>query len=157
MNALLRALGLCADSQGTMNNVLFGGEAGGHYETICGGAGAIEGFPGADAVHTHMTNTAITDCEVLERRFPVRVERFAVRRGSGGRGRWRGVFEVTHQYRFAVSYSKPFFANRELALRYLDALSNIDAVSGQFLHSSFADQTAYGRLAHNRPPVGGGD
>jgi len=99
VDALLRALGLCAASQGTMNNVLFGNERFGYYETVCGGAGAGPGFAGADAVHTHMTNTRITDPEVLERRYPVRLERFAVRRGSGGAGRFRGgdgtVREIT--------------------------------------------------------------
>ncbi len=90
VDALLAALGLAACSQGTMNNVLFGGDRFGYYETVCGGAGAGEGFPGASAVHTHMTNTRITDPEVLEHRYPVRLERFAVRRGSGGAGRFPG-------------------------------------------------------------------
>lgn len=91
VNALLAALGVCADSQGTMNNVLFGSAGGGqgsasHYETIGGGSGAGPGFAGCSGVHTHMTNTAITDPEVLEHRFPVRLERFEIRRGSGGKG-----------------------------------------------------------------------
>ena len=84
------ALGLAAASQGTMNNLTFGDDSFGYYETICGGAGAGPGFPGADAVHTHMTNTRLTDVEVLESRFPVRVVRFEIRRGSGGKGAWRG-------------------------------------------------------------------
>ena len=87
---LLKALGLAASSQGTMNNVIFGTSRFGYYETVCGGCGAGPGFHGASAVHSHMTNTRITDAEVLEHRYPVRLERFAVRRGSGGRGRWRG-------------------------------------------------------------------
>lgn len=82
--------GLVACSQGTMNNVLFGNDRFGYYETVCGGCGAGPGFSGASAVHSHMTNTRITDPEVLEHRFPVRLERFAVRRGSGGAGRYRG-------------------------------------------------------------------
>ena len=90
VDTLLKALGLAACSQGTMNNVLFGDERIGYYETVCGGCGAGPGFDGASAVHSHMTNTRITDPEVLEHRYPVRVERFAVRRGSGGAGRWRG-------------------------------------------------------------------
>jgi 5-oxoprolinase (ATP-hydrolysing) len=89
-DALLKALGLAACSQGTMNNVIFGNEAFGYYETVCGGCGAGPGFDGASAVHSHMTNTRITDVEVLESRYPVRVERFAVRRGSGGAGLFRG-------------------------------------------------------------------
>jgi N-methylhydantoinase B/oxoprolinase/acetone carboxylase alpha subunit len=83
-------LGIPACSQGTMNNVLFGGDRFGYYETVGGGTGAGPGFAGASAVHSHMTNTRATDPEVLERRYPVRLERFAVRRGSGGAGRWRG-------------------------------------------------------------------
>ncbi len=90
VDTLLKALGLLACGQGTMNNVLFGNASFSYYETVCGGAGAGRGFAGADAVHTHMTNTAITDPEVLEHRHPVRVESFRVRRGSGGRGRHRG-------------------------------------------------------------------
>jgi len=89
-NALLGALGAVASSQGTMNNFLFGNERYQYYETICGGTGAGPGFAGAGPVHSHMTNTRITDAEVLELKFPVRVERFSVRQGSGGGGRWPG-------------------------------------------------------------------
>ena len=89
--ALLAAgRGVVAASQGTMNNLTFGDGARQYYETICGGAGAGPGFAGADAVQTHMTNSRLTDPEVLETRFPVRVERFAIRRGSGGAGAWDG-------------------------------------------------------------------
>ncbi|MGY8824090.1 MAG: hydantoinase B/oxoprolinase family protein [Candidatus Latescibacterota bacterium] len=90
VSTLLKALALCAGSQGTMNNVLFGNDRFGYYETVCGGTGAGLGFAGADAVHSHMTNTRITDPEIVEYRYPVRVERFAIRRGSGGCGHWRG-------------------------------------------------------------------
>lgn len=90
VDTLLKALNLAACSQGTMNNVLFGDAARSYYETVCGGAGAGPGWAGADAVHTHMTNTRITDAEVLEMRYPVRLERFTVRRGSGGRGQFPG-------------------------------------------------------------------
>ncbi|MEW5927132.1 MAG: hydantoinase B/oxoprolinase family protein [Gemmatimonadota bacterium] len=89
-DTLIKALRLAACSQGTMNNVLWGSARFGYYETVCGGTGAGPGWDGAGAVHSHMTNTRITDPEVVEHRFPVRVERFAVRRGSGGAGRWRG-------------------------------------------------------------------
>ena len=90
VDTLLKALGLAACSQGTMNNVLFGGADFGYYETVCGGCGAGPDFVGADAVHSHMTNTRITDPEIIEHRYPVRVERFAIRRGSGGNGQHRG-------------------------------------------------------------------
>lgn len=90
VDTLLRLLGLAAGSQGTMNNLIFGNERVSYYETVCGGAGATATGPGASALHTHMTNTAITDPEVLERRYPVRLERFTVRPGSGGAGMHRG-------------------------------------------------------------------
>jgi 5-oxoprolinase (ATP-hydrolysing) len=85
VDVLLGALQLAAASQGTMNNLTFGDDTFGYYETICGGAGATRQAPGADAVHTHMTNTRLTDPEVIERRYPVRLREFSIRRGSGGR------------------------------------------------------------------------
>ncbi|MEJ2127620.1 MAG: hydantoinase B/oxoprolinase family protein [Woeseiaceae bacterium] len=89
-NALYGALGVLAASQGTMNNVFYGNERYQNYETICGGTGAGRDHDGTSAVHSHMTNTRMTDPEVLETRFPVRNERFAIRQGSGGRGRHKG-------------------------------------------------------------------
>jgi 5-oxoprolinase (ATP-hydrolysing) len=85
VDVLLAALGAAAASQGTMNNLTFGDDTFGYYETICGGSGATRDADGADAVHTHMTNTRLTDPEVIERRYPVRVLEFSIRRGSGGR------------------------------------------------------------------------
>jgi 5-oxoprolinase (ATP-hydrolysing) len=104
-NALLGALKVNAAAQGTMNNFIWGNERYQNYETICGGAGAGidnqgRGFDGADAVQTHMTNTRLTDPEVLETRFPVVLERFEIRRGSGGAGRWHGGDGVTRVLRF---------------------------------------------------------
>lgn len=98
--ALLRALGVAASSQGTMNNLVFGNERFSYYETICGGCGAGPDFDGPSAVHSHMTNTRITDVEIIERRYPVRVRRFAVRRGSGGAGRHRGGDGVVRELEF---------------------------------------------------------
>lgn len=89
-DTIFAALGALAASQGTMNNVTFGDALRQYYETICGGAGAGPGFDGASAVQTHMTNSRLTDPEVLEQRFPVLLRRFAVRKGSGGRGRSNG-------------------------------------------------------------------
>lgn len=90
VDCVLGALGAAAASQGTMNNLLMGDKSFGYYETICGGAGAGPGFHGASAVHTHMTNTRLTDTEVLESRYPVRVVEFQIRRGSGGAGAFQG-------------------------------------------------------------------
>ncbi|GAB2853661.1 hypothetical protein GCM10027074_20630 [Streptomyces deserti] len=88
--ALYAALGVQAEGSGTMNNVTFGNERHQYYETVASGSGAGDGFPGAPVVQTHLTNSRLTDPEVLEWRLPVRLEEFAVRRGSGGAGRWRG-------------------------------------------------------------------
>lgn len=88
--ALFGALGAVASAQGTMNNLLFGNETYQYYETICGGTGAGPTFDGVGPVHSHMTNTRITDPEILELRYPVRLEEFSVRSGSGGAGRFRG-------------------------------------------------------------------
>ncbi|QQS55575.1 MAG: hydantoinase B/oxoprolinase family protein [Candidatus Competibacteraceae bacterium] len=100
VDALYGALGVMAAAQGTMNNFTFGNDQYQYYETICGGAGAGPGFDGASAVHTHMTNSRLTDPEVLEWRFPVRVEKFAIRAGSGGAGHWRGGDGVIRRIRF---------------------------------------------------------
>jgi len=89
-NALIGALGLMACSQATMNNFIWGNDSFQNYETIAGGTGAGPGFDGCDAVQTHMTNTRMTDPEVLEKRFPVRLDTFGIRDGSGGAGQWRG-------------------------------------------------------------------
>ena len=99
-DALYGALGVMGASQGTMNNLTFGNDRYQYYETVCGGSGAGEGFDGADCVHTHMTNTRLTDPEVLEWRYPVLIEEFAVRRGSGGGGRWRGGDGAIRRIRF---------------------------------------------------------
>ncbi|MDH3746536.1 MAG: hydantoinase B/oxoprolinase family protein, partial [Acidobacteriota bacterium] len=105
VDTLLEALGVAACSQGTMNNILFGNESFAFYETVCGGAGATARSEGATAVHSHMTNTAITDPEILEHRYPVRLERFAVRRGSGGKGKHRGGDGVTRELLFLAPLS----------------------------------------------------
>ena len=99
-DALFGALGVIAASQGTMNNFIWGNDRHQYYETICGGAGATARRHGADAVHTHMTNTRLTDPEILEQRHPVLLERFEVRRGSGGRGANRGGDGAVRRLRF---------------------------------------------------------
>jgi 5-oxoprolinase (ATP-hydrolysing) len=99
-DALYGALGAMGASQGTMNNFTFGNDRYQYYETIAGGSGAGEGFDGADCVHTHMTNSRLTDPEVLEWRFPVLLEDFSIRRGSGGPGRWRGGDGAVRRLRF---------------------------------------------------------
>ncbi|MEU4351336.1 hydantoinase B/oxoprolinase family protein [Streptomyces sp. NPDC023838] len=98
--ALYAALGIQAEGSGTMNNVTFGNDRVQYYETVASGSGAGDGFDGADAVQTHMTNSRLTDPEVLEWRYPVRVDAFAVREGSGGRGRWTGGCGAERRIRF---------------------------------------------------------
>ncbi|MEU0898885.1 hydantoinase B/oxoprolinase family protein [Streptomyces massasporeus] len=98
--ALYAALGVQAEGSGTMNNVTFGNERHQYYETVASGSGAGDGFPGAPVVQTHMTNSRLTDPEVLEWRLPVRLEEFAVRHGSGGAGRWHGGDGAVRRIRF---------------------------------------------------------
>ena len=99
-DCLYGALGVLAASQGTMNNFTFGNDRHQYYETIAGGSGAGPGFDGADVVQTHMTNSRLTDPEILEWRFPVLLESFSIREGSGGRGRWRGGHGAVRRVRF---------------------------------------------------------
>jgi 5-oxoprolinase (ATP-hydrolysing) len=111
VDALYGALGVLAASQGTMNNLTFGDDQLQYYETIAGGAGAGPGFDGCDAVQTHMTNSRLTDPEVLEWRFPVRLESYAIRRGSGGAGRHRGGDGGVRRVRFLEPMTAVMLAN----------------------------------------------
>ncbi|MEM7386130.1 MAG: hydantoinase B/oxoprolinase family protein, partial [Verrucomicrobiota bacterium] len=114
VDALFGALGDVAQSQGTMNNLVFGNADCSYYETICGGAGGGPNFKGASAVHTHMTNTAITDAEVMESRYPVRVRRFSLRPGSGGAGQWEGGNGIIRELEFLVPLSISLITQRRL-------------------------------------------
>ena len=111
-DTLYGALGMLAGAQGTMNNFTFGNERHQYYETVCGGSGAGPDFDGTDAVHTHMTNSRLTDPEVLEWRFPVLVESFRIRKGSGGRGLHRGGDGVVRRIRFGEKMTAAILANR---------------------------------------------
>jgi len=112
VDALYAALGVMANAQGSMNNFTFGDEDRQYYETICGGAGATATRDGASAVHTHMTNSRLTDPEILERRFPVRVEAFGVRLGSGGEGARRGGDGARRRVRFLASMEAALLSSR---------------------------------------------
>jgi 5-oxoprolinase (ATP-hydrolysing) len=111
-DALYGALGVMAAAQGTMNNFTFGDETRQYYETICGGSGAGPDFDGADAVQTHMTNSRLTDPEVLELRFPVLIEGFSLRVGSGGQGVHRGGDGVVRRVRFLKPMTAAILSNR---------------------------------------------
>ncbi|MFC2090549.1 hydantoinase B/oxoprolinase family protein [Bacteroidota bacterium] len=111
-DTLLKAFGTMAASQGTMNNVLFGNDRFGYYETLAGGTGAGNGFNGSDAVHHHMTNTRITDPEVIEHRYPVRILKTSIRLDSGGKGKWNGGNGMTRIYEFRESVNLSLLTQR---------------------------------------------
>jgi 5-oxoprolinase (ATP-hydrolysing) len=112
VDALFAALGVMANCQGSMNNFTFGDDARQYYETICGGAGATHRAAGASAVHTHMTNSRLTDPEILERRFPVRLDAFEVRRGSGGTGALAGGDGVRRRLTFLAPMEAALLSTR---------------------------------------------
>ncbi|SFD86958.1 hydantoinase B/oxoprolinase family protein [Spirosoma endophyticum] len=128
VDTLLKALGLAACSQGTMNNFLFGKSARtgapvtpepfGYYETIGGGAGATEGADGRSAVHQHMTNTKLTDPEEFERRYPVRLHQFAIRSGSGGAGQWRGGDGIIREIEFLEPVQATLLSQHRMVAPY---------------------------------------
>jgi 5-oxoprolinase (ATP-hydrolysing) len=110
-HALYGALGVMASGQPTMNNFTFGNERHQYYETISGGSGAGEGFDGTSVVQIHMTNSRLTDPEVLEWRFPVRLESYAIRRGSGGSGRYKGGDGGVRRIRFLEAMTASILSN----------------------------------------------
>ncbi|MBR8841003.1 MAG: hydantoinase B/oxoprolinase family protein, partial [Stigonema ocellatum SAG 48.90 = DSM 106950] len=114
VDALYGALGVMAASQGTMNNFTFGNDRYQYYETICGGSGAGVNFDGTDAVHTHMTNSRLTDPEVLETRYPVQVESFSLRPNSGGKGKHSGGHGVIRRIRFNEPMTANILSNHRL-------------------------------------------
>jgi 5-oxoprolinase (ATP-hydrolysing) len=114
VDILLMALGLQANGQGTMNNLLFGSKRFGYYETIGGGSGAGPGWHGMSGTHVHMSNTSITDPEILERRYPVRVREFALRRGSGGVGKWSGGDGLVRELEFTDGMTVSLLTQRRL-------------------------------------------
>ncbi len=118
VDVLLGAIGRVAASQGTMNNITFGDESFGYYETVGGGAGAGDGFAGASGVHTHMTNTRITDPELLELRTPAIVRRFALRRGSGGSGRFPGGDGLLRELEFTQAVEVSLLTERRARAPY---------------------------------------
>ena len=117
-DAIIGALGFMAAAQGTMNNFTFGNSEYQYYETICGGAGAGVDFDGADAVHTHMTNTRLTDPEVLEWRFPVILDSFSIRRGSGGRGKHHGGDGVIRRIQFRQKMTASILSGHRIVPPY---------------------------------------
>ncbi len=114
VDALYGALVVMAASQGTMNNFIFGNQQYQYYETICGGSGAGINFDGSDAVHTHMTNSRLTDTEVLETRYPVQVESFSLRPYSGGKGKYSGGNGVIRRIKFLEKMTANILSSHRL-------------------------------------------
>ncbi|MFL5294877.1 MAG: hydantoinase B/oxoprolinase family protein [Phenylobacterium sp.] len=166
VDALYAALGVMANSLGTMSNFTFGDEARQYYETICGGSGATADAPGASAVHTHMTNSRLTDPEILERRFPVRVESFGVRQGSGGAGRQPGGCGAIRRIRFLSPMEAALLSSRREHAPQglmgggpaLPGAQRLIAASGAVtdLPGCFAVQVAAGDIIEIETPGGGG-
>lgn len=161
VDVIFGALGVVAASQGTMNNFIFGTPEGAaerlsYYETIGGGAGAGPGFHGADAIHTHMTNTRITDVEVLELRYPVLLRQFAVRRGSGGKGKFRGGNGIIREVEFLVPMEVSLLTSRRTRAPY-GLEGGLPAQRGRNLLRR-ADSTTWEELAsQSHVIVGPGD
>ena len=114
VDALYGALGVMSGSQGTMNNFTFGNDNYQYYETICGGSGAGENFDGTDAVQTHMTNSRLTDPEVLETRYPVLLKNFSLRLGSGGKGKHCGGNGVIRRIQFLENMTANILCSHRL-------------------------------------------
>ena len=165
-DTLYGALGVMAASQGTMNNFTFGNAQHQYYETIAGGSGADPGFCGADAVQTHMTNSRLTDPEVLEWRFPVLVEAFAIRSGSGGTGLWRGGNGVVRRIRFLEPMTAAILSNRRRVAPFGMAGGHAGAVGSnrairidgriEELAATAAVEMSAGDVFEIRTPGGGG-
>ena len=161
VDVLLAAAGAAAASQGTMNNLSFGDDTFGYYETLGGGAGAGPGFRGASAVHTHMTNTRLTDPEVLELRFPVRVRELSIRRGSGGDGQFRGGDGLCRELEFLAPLTVTLMSERRERVPFglaggAPGLPGLTTLNGQKLGGRFTVKVSPGDRLRLETPGGGG-
>ena len=154
-DALFGALGIAAESQGTMNNILFGNDRHQYYETVCGGAGAGPGYHGTSAVHTNMTNTRLTDPEILEWRYPVVLESFGVNRGSGGSGRWRGGDGTLRRIRFLEEMELTVLSHHRLIAPYGLAGGDCGQCGRNWVER--ADGAVHEMGGQDHCPVGPGD
>jgi 5-oxoprolinase (ATP-hydrolysing) len=153
-DALYGALGVLAASQGTMNNFTFGNAQYQYYETVAGGSGAGEGFDGADVVQTHMTNSRLTDPEVLEWRYPVRLESFEIRAGSGGRGRWRGGHGAVRRVRFLEPMTAAILSGHRLVRPHGMAGGEPGAAGKNYVLRSDGSHTALGPFEQTEMAAG---
>ncbi|MEE8501668.1 MAG: hydantoinase B/oxoprolinase family protein, partial [Kiloniellales bacterium] len=154
-DTLYGALGVMAGAQGTMNNLTFGNERYQYYETICGGSGAGPDFDGTDAIHTHMTNSRLTDPEVLEWRFPVLVESFEIRRGSGGAGRQRGGDGARRRLRFREPMTAAILSSHREVAPFGVAGGQPGARGRNWVER--ADGTEYALSGTDKTEMGAGD
>ncbi|MBV1916983.1 MAG: hydantoinase B/oxoprolinase family protein [Sphingomonadaceae bacterium] len=165
-DALFAALGAMAASQGTMNNFTFGDDRRQYYETIAGGSGAGPDFDGADVVQTHMTNSRLTDPEVLETKFPVLLEQFSIRRGSGGDGDHRGGDGAVRRMRFLEAMDAGILSNRRIVAPFglaggkdgAPGINRLDRADGSVEHlgATASAQLRPGDVIHIETPGGGG-
>ncbi len=135
VDVIFKAFEVAAASSGCMNNVIFGDETFGYYETIAGGSGAGKGYDGVSAVHTHMTNTKITDVEVLESRYPIKLNRFEIRKNSGGEGKFKGGDGVIREYEFLKDLEVSILTERRVFAPYGMA-GGEDGAKGENLYIS---------------------
>lgn len=167
VDILLGALQLAAASQGTMNNLTFGDGSFGYYETICGGAGATPQAAGADAVHTHMTNTRLTDPEVLEHRYPVRLKQFCIRHDSGGSGQFSGGNGIIRELEFLQALQVSLLSQRRTTPPWglhggasgrcgRNSLTAAGTTAEVDLTGAFSQQFAAGDVLKIETPGGGG-
>ncbi|MBN4666564.1 hydantoinase B/oxoprolinase family protein [Pandoraea nosoerga] len=153
-NALYGALGRVASSQGTMNNFTFGNETYQYYETIAGGSGAGKGFHGAHAVQTHMTNSRLTDPEVLEWRYPVRLESHRIRTGSGGAGRWRGGNGAVRRIRFLAPMTASILSNNRVHAPFGAQGGAPGALGANYVERADVTREAMGHIGSTRMQPG---
>jgi 5-oxoprolinase (ATP-hydrolysing) len=153
--ALYAALGVMAEGAGTMNNLTFGNDRYQYYETVASGSGAGDGFDGTDVVQTHMTNSRLTDPEVLEWRYPVRLESYEIRRGSGGTGRWRGGAGGRRRIRFLEPMTVTTLSSRRRVRPYGMAGGGPGDAGRHWLER--ADGSVQHLQACDSVPVGAGD
>jgi 5-oxoprolinase (ATP-hydrolysing) len=166
VDALYGALGVLAASQGTMNNFTFGDDKRQYYETICGGSGAGPDFDGAAVVQTHMTNSRLTDPEVLESRFPILIEQFALRRGSGGAGAYMGGDGAIRRLRFREPMMAAMLANRRSTKPFglngggdgAPGINRVERADGSVVELAATGQAQMlpGDVFHIETPGGGG-
>jgi 5-oxoprolinase (ATP-hydrolysing) len=149
-NALYGALGRVASSQGTMNNFTFGNETYQYYETIAGGSGAGDGFNGSDAVQTHMTNSRLTDPEVLEWRYPVRLESHRIRAGSGGAGRWHGGNGAVRRIRFLTPMTASILSNNRVHAPFGAQGGAVGALGANYVERSDGTREALGHIGRTQ-------